>query len=227
MKRLFESIRAWSTIGRILVIIYVILVLCAGFLAIPGPASGLHYTASRYLGPNTRLSDALLVTPAVRTLEDRLRVGREHARLVGSYVKNEVNRGAEVNTENTQPWPSLTNQEIASVELPTEPDWLLFNRGSLVEVWVGTAQVAQSAFILAIVPLDQSPPAAQTSASIQTTTSAQNSAPGRKWLVLLRRSDLGVSGLGSPKEEIKLRIRRLPDAASALLSVQNHLVRIL
>jgi hypothetical protein len=144
----------WGKKGRIVVTIYLATILCVGFALVPGPTPGLHYTTTRYLPPNTRLSAALLSTPSARTLEDRNRLQRELARLTGRYVKLEVSKGGVVKPENTEAWPTLTDEELASVEIAAEPDWMLLNRGTQVEVWTDN-KPSQKGVVLAIVPSDQ------------------------------------------------------------------------
>jgi hypothetical protein len=197
-----------------LVAAYVAIVLCVAF-AVPGNTPDLHYTAARYLPANTRLDAAMLVAPQIATLEDRVRLKDELNRLTGRYVKHAVNAGEEVRAGNVSGWPRLGGEELGSVEIAVEPDWMLVNSGAEIEI-SANGKVLAKGVILAIVPSSAylptnpaGPPAPQEAG----TQSGTRTASPQKWLLLLRRADLGTRTLDI-KDGVTLHIRRLATAAT-------------
>lgn len=173
------------TTGRVVVGAYLVLVVIAASF-IPGSVGNVHYAALRYLGPNTRLTDKLLVAPAKVSLEDRFRLARERDQLEGRYVKQPVDADNAITPDNVRAWPELNGEEAAAVELDAEPDWMFLNQGAIVEFWVGDKPKPEHALVLAIVP------------------------SGNKWLALLRKKDLPPGSFGMPTEKKALRVEVLP-----------------
>jgi hypothetical protein len=173
------------TPGRLLAAVYLVVVLAIAGL-MPDTDRELHATAMRYLGPNTRIADVLLGPPSGLHLEESMRLDRERQTLIGQYVKQAIDAGATVAPPNVRPWPDLSGQDAVPVEFEAEPEWMLLNQGAAVEVWVADKQVAAHAEVLAIVP------------------------SGKRWLALLRKSDLPSPTVGTPKDKPVLRIAALP-----------------
>jgi hypothetical protein len=176
----------WMTTGRVVVGVYLVLIVIAACF-IPGSVGDVHYMALRYLGPNTRLTDKLLVAPANVSLEDRFRLAREREHLEGQYVRQAVCATQAITPDNVRAWPELNGEEAAGVELDAEPDWMFLNQGAIVEFWVGDKPKPEHALVLAIVP------------------------SGNKWLALLRKKDLAPDSFGTPKQTKTLRVEVLPE----------------
>lgn len=174
----------WLSANRMLTFLYVLSVLGIG-LRVPPPERNVHYSAGRQLCENTRLVAEHLVLPKHVPLEAVYRLRKEKNALVGGYLRRTVKAGETLNVEDVGPWPKIEGDEAIPVEVDTEPDWLLLNKGSVVEVWVGDAEDPIRASVLAVVP------------------------SGTKWQVLLDRSDV-PDGFGYPKDQLKLRILSLP-----------------
>lgn len=190
-KTCFEKIRDWRrtrlpwiTTGRVLAASYAAVIVAVTCWLVPAPSGPAHFRAVRDLGANTRLADVLLVAPAGVSLEDRFRLAREKKRLTGRYLKTPVKGGNCVAHAETLDWPAVKVEEAVPLELDAEPDWMLLNQGTMVQVWTGDE--LQRALVLAVVPF------------------------GPKWIALLRKSDLKPGPLGTPKLPAKLRIETLP-----------------
>lgn len=176
----------WMTFKLIVAVVYAILVVGVAFLLIRPERHEAHYVAVRYMDKNTRLSPMHLVPPAAVPPEEIFRLQQEKDVLEGSYLLHPVQAGGVVSAEDVRSWPDIKPDEVVPFELDTEPDLMLLNRGATVEIWVGDAKVPVRAQVLAIVP------------------------SGRRWQVLLRKSDLKEESLGGPKDQRTLRISALP-----------------
>ena len=181
------------TTGRMISAGYAALVLVIAFYVIPNAASHVHYLATRYLGTNTRLASSLLVAPGKISLEDRLRLARERSELEGRYLKQPVDGGDAITPDKVSGWPDVNGEEVTPVEIDTEPDWMIMNQGTQVELSVGDKAQPEYAHVLAIVP------------------------SGNKWLALLQKKDLGPTSFGAPKEKRTLRIWVLPEKPAQLI----------
>jgi hypothetical protein len=170
----------------IVAVVYAILVAGVAFLLIRPETHEAHYVAVRDMDKNTRLSPLHLVPPAVVPPEAIFRLQHEKYVLEGSYLLHPVKAGEVVLTTDVRSWPDIKPDEVVPFELDTEPDLVLLNRCATVEIWVGDAKVPLQAQVLAIVP------------------------SGRRWQVLLRKSDLKGGSLGGPKDQRTLRISALP-----------------
>jgi hypothetical protein len=164
---------------------YVAIVLVIAFCVIPERAGDVHYLAPRYLGSNTRLAGTLFVLPTKVWVEDRLRLARERSQLEKRYVKKSVDAGAALTPDNVSVWPELS-EDAVPVEVDNEPDWMLLNQGTKVELWIGDKPEPQHTLVLAIVP------------------------SGDRWMALLSRQGLVLNSPGSAKRT--LRIEALPGA---------------
>jgi len=106
---------------------------------------------------------------------------------VGKYLRRPVEADARLSRADAMPWPDLPGEEIVQVLLDEEPDWLMLNQGSTVDVWIGQKRATpQYAVVQAIV------------------------ASGRKWIVLLRRKDFAADVLGNTADKPALHLVRLP-----------------
>lgn len=175
----------WITTGRVMAVSYTLLVFVIAFLVIPEAEQEIHYSARRCLGSNTRLAMPLLVPPSFVSWQGKSRLAREARTLDGQYLKEPVKAGGPIDPKKVRAWPEIF-EEVVPVELDSEPDWMVMNQGARVEVWIGDKPEPQHGVVLAIVP------------------------SGKKWLALLRKSDLKVSALGTPKDPRILRLEALP-----------------
>jgi hypothetical protein len=106
--------------------------------------------------------------------------------LLGRYLRRTVEADARLTRVDVIPWPDLQNEEIVAVTIDDEPNWLMLNKGSIVDVWMGQNRATpQYAMAQAIVP------------------------SGTKWAVVLRREDFATDSLSSTENPI-LRLVRLP-----------------
>jgi hypothetical protein len=167
--------------------VYVSLVLTITFWAIPKGLGDVHYYAARYLDKNTRIGDRLLIAPITRSMEDSFRLTRERRLVVGKYLREPVEMGNEVTMDKLVAWPDLVDKETVAVELDTEPDCMVMNQGTIVEVRAGDKIVSEHAVVLAIVPW------------------------GAKWLVLLPKSDIISNAFATSKQSPTLSIEALPE----------------
>lgn len=164
-------------------------VIAVGLVAwlFPWPSGGAHHVALRWLASGTRLTDDLLTVPHARTLEDQLRLSREHARLLHHYLAQSVSEGEVVLPENVLVWPQIDAAQVVPVELEAEPIWTVMNAGSSVEIWVNDVLKTPAARVLAIVPGSKG-----------------------SWVVFLARADVQPDSLGTPKVKPVLRVTALP-----------------
>jgi len=174
------------TTGRFLAFVYAVAMLgVAWFLPWHGDAS--YVRAVRYLGANTRMARPLWTEPRDQSVTGRLELGRLEDELVGKYLRRPVEADARLSRADAMPWPDLPGEEIVQVLLDEEPDWLMLNQGSTVDVWIGQKRATpQYAVVQAIV------------------------ASGRKWIVLLRRKDFAADVLGNTADKPALHLVRLP-----------------
>jgi hypothetical protein len=176
--------RTWMPANRVLAAAYVVVVIVIA-TEIPPVDRNLHYSASRELDENTRLASGHLVAPKHVPLEAVFHLGREKGELEGKYLRRTVKAGEALKAEDVRSWPVITAGAAIPVELDAEPDWLLLNQGTKVEVWVGDKKEPLRAHVLAVVP------------------------SGKKWQVLVQSKDV-PDGFGYPKDQPKLRILSLP-----------------
>jgi hypothetical protein len=177
----------WITIGRMLAIIYAVAMVGVAFLAVPDHRDRSYVLAVRYLGPNTKLASTLWTEPRGRSLSGRIELDRLKEELLGKYIRLPVEAGKPIVRANVMPWPDLPNEDIVLVALEGEPDWLMLNQGSMVEVWIGQkAATSPQAMVQAIVASD------------------------KKWIALLRRSDFAPNVLSDPTDKPMLRLVRIP-----------------
>jgi hypothetical protein len=174
----------WITAVRVMTVVYVIVVLSVAYFALPQPADDTHYAAARYLGRNTRLAESLFVAPRAASLEEWLRLARERAELAGKYVKQPIDKGADLTVDNVTTWPDVSDTEVSLMNISEEPDWRVLNQGTLVEIWIGESLKAQHVPVLAVVK------------------------SGAKWAILVQKSAAPyVAGL---EDKATLRIEALP-----------------
>ena len=186
-KRALIARAPWITMGRILAIIYTFAMFGVAFLAVPDHRDRIYVKAARYLGPNTRMASTLWIETREQSLSDRIELDRLEEGLLGKYIREPVEAGAPIVRANVMPWPDLADEDIVSVTLEGEPDWLMLNQGSTVEVWIGQkAATPRYAMVQAIVASD------------------------KKWIALLRRSDFALDLLSNPADKPALRLVRLP-----------------
>lgn len=167
------------TVGRGLLVFYLILV-AIGAMFLPGGDCSKHHLALRHLGQNTRIHQPLLTKPTGLSIEDHFWLDQELKQLEGKYLSREVEAGQPVTPQDVRPWPEIKREDAIPVEFESIPDWVSFNQGSFVQVWIESHPISERAYVLAIVP------------------------SGSRWLALLRRNDL--SKLVSSKEPLKLRL---------------------
>ena len=173
------------SVGRVLVGVYALLVLLVAFLIVPSSQKNVHYRALRFLGRNTRLAPSLLLAPRELSMENRLRLARERPKLEGRYLSKDLKVDDEITPEDVVPWPLIKPEDVAPIELPAEPDWMLLNQGTRVEVWLGENPEPEHAQVLAIVP------------------------SGTQWIALLQKKDLKQKNLGPPSAAKAVRIEVL------------------
>jgi hypothetical protein len=143
MKEFIDRIVRWQTVhapsitaGRCIAFVYVIAII-AITLMLPRANATLHYTALRCLGAGTRIENALLLPATPVALEDRLRLLQERDRLIHRYLKRTVAEGGSILPADVLDWPALGSQEIVPLDLEAEPDWLIMNAGTTVDIWFG------------------------------------------------------------------------------------------
>jgi hypothetical protein len=147
-----ELMPAFITAGRVVAVLYLILIAVLAGWVVPGRNSGKHYLARRYMGANTRLSAELLLEPTDLSLEDRLWLKRERAGLVDMYLKESVGQGCPVTADKVKTWPDIPAKGAVAVELAAQPDWVFLNQGSAVQLWVGNDTPPERSHVLAVVP---------------------------------------------------------------------------
>jgi hypothetical protein len=186
-KRALIAKAPWITMGRFLAIFYVGAILCVTFVAVPDQRDRSFVLAARYLGPNTRMARTLWIEPRGQSLSDRIERDRLEEELLGKYVRRPIEGGAPIARADVMPWPDVPNEDVVPVLLDGEPDWMMLNQGSTVEVWIGPkAATPHYALVQAIVTSDT------------------------KWIALLRRSDFAPDMLGNPGDKPTLRLVRFP-----------------
>ena len=111
-----------------------------------------HFKALRYLGANTRLAEKLLVKPENVSLEESYLLDQELKKFDGKYLNEDVATKMAVEVDNVSDWPDIEPTESFPVETQTEPDCLLLNQGSLVQVWVNNKPSLHRARVLRTVP---------------------------------------------------------------------------
>jgi hypothetical protein len=184
LRKMMEAI----TIGRVMVFAYLLVAVAVAVLVIPGRNGGKHYQARRYMGVNTRLSAELLQEPNGISLEDRLWLRRERARLLGKYLTSNVEKDGEVKDDMVKALPDVKAGDAVAVELTAQPDWVYFNQGSVVQVWAGKNETPERLHVLAVVP------------------SGDN-----KWLALLSRGEVRQQNFFNPKEATTIRLDAPPE----------------
>jgi len=173
--------------GRILALVYVLAMVGVAFLALPDHRDESDVLAARYLGPNTRIENTLWIERRGWSLSRRIELDRLEEELHGKYIRQPVEAGASIMRDNVMLWPDLPDEDIVPVPLDGEPDWLMLNQGSMVEVWIGQKPATpRYALVEAIVGSD------------------------KKWLALLRRSDFASDIPNNPTDKATLRLVRLP-----------------
>lgn len=166
------------TLARTGVVLYAATIIALAFFFIPGSDRTKHFTARRYLGANTRLSERLLVKPSNTSIDENFSLNQEFEKLNGKYIRKDVEAMKAVTPDNVTDWPILAPTETFPVEMATEPDWMFMNQGSLVQVWIGNNPTPQRAAVLAILPSD------------------------KKWVALLKRQDVSAVLAGSKEPHV-------------------------
>src|SRR5258708_39934228 len=92
------------TVGRVLLVIYLIAVTIVAIL-LPFGDRSKHFLALRYLGQNTRIHKPLLVKPQGLSLEDNFWLDRELKELEGKYVSRDVQAEQPITLQDVKAWP--------------------------------------------------------------------------------------------------------------------------
>jgi hypothetical protein len=101
------------------------------------------------------MASTLWIEPRERSLSGRIELDRLEEELLGKYIRQPVEAGAPIVRANVMPWPDLPDEDVVTVTLEGEPDWLMLNQGSTVEVWIGQkAATPRYALVQAIVASD-------------------------------------------------------------------------
>ena len=179
------------TLARTCVALYAVIVIAIAFFVIPRSDRTKHFTARRYLGANTRLSENLLVKPRDISVEESYRLNQELETLKGKYIKRDVEAMKAVTPDNVTDSPIVAPNETFPVWLDAEPDWMFLNQGSLVQVWIANNPTPQRAVVLAILP-----------------------SGNQKWVALLKRQDLSAVLAGS-KDPHVLRLEVMAGTVTA------------
>jgi hypothetical protein len=146
-------------------------------LSQPPPA---YVVASRYLGANTRLTSAMWSDSLGTPLSQLVELDRLKKELDGKYIRQPVEIDGKIDPTNVAPWPEVSNN-VVQVTLEREPDWMLLNQGSTVEVRLGQKLATpQNALVEAIVP------------------------SGKQWIALVRRSDFACDVLSNVLDNLSL-----------------------
>jgi hypothetical protein len=175
----------WITTSRVLLIGYMIIIVLVAFIIVPASRDGVHDVAIRYLGVNTRLVEELLVPATPITLEERLRLDRERARVLGKYLGEAVPEGTPVLADNVRERPVLKGK-VYPLVLDGQPDLQLLNQGTILRVWIGKDSEPQRVEVLAIVP------------------------SGDDWVALLDTDSVKLGGFNSTSQVTKVQIESLP-----------------
>jgi hypothetical protein len=172
----------------LIVLAYVGLVVLFALRGVSAGLGSVHFSAATYLGKNTRIGNELLVVPVTRTLEDNFRLARERRRVVGKYLREPVEMGKEITSDKLAGWPDLDDKDTVAVGLDSEPDSMVMNEGTIVEVRADDKIVSKDAMVLAIVPWEK-----------------------KKWLALLPKSDITYEAFATSKRPPTLTIEALPE----------------
>ena len=175
------------TAGRVIVAGYLIMIVVLAVWVVPGRNGDKHYLARRYMGANTRLSAELLIEPTDLSLEDRLWLKRERARLVNKYLAGSIEQGSPITTDKVKAWPDIDTKDAVAVELASQPDWVFLNQGALVQLWAGNNATPDRSHVLAVVPSDG------------------------KWLAFICKHELQQQGLINSKDTPTLRLEAVPE----------------
>jgi hypothetical protein len=172
-----------------IIVVYAGLVVAFALWGISADLGNVHFCAARYLDGNTRIGERLLIAPATGSLDDSFRLAREKREVVDKYLREPVEMGKEIATDNLMIWPDLDGKETVAVEMDSEPDWMVMNEGTVVEIRAGDKVVCEHAVVLAILP------------------------SGAKWLVLLPKSDITSNDFFASKVPATLSVEALPQPA--------------
>ena len=196
IKKLGVKILGWITKARVIALGYVVLIVAVSYL-LPKSNTNISFLAPRFLGKNTRLGQSLLIVPRNISFEERSWLTRERGKLEGRYLVHDIAEGSAITSDAVISWPQLNPEEGVPFELDAEPDWMILNQGTTVQVWLGGNAEPERAQLLAIVPY------------------------GNKWMALLRKSDLKQTSLGPPNVTKTARIEVLPLKSAADQSVKS------
>jgi hypothetical protein len=172
--------------GRLLAVLYVVLVIAVAIFLVPESKTSAIYKAARELGANTRLTDVDLSADKMNSIDDRLRLRRVHDQLVGRYLTHDTHKGETIDPDKVSPWPELKDVRVTPVPLGAEPDQRMVNQGATVEVSVGDAR--KQLQVLAVVISDG------------------------KWFALFRQAEIGDISKAEPK---LTRVLSLPGVTQA------------
>jgi hypothetical protein len=172
--------------GRLLAVLYVVLVIAVAIFLVPESKTSAIYKAARELGANTRLTDVDLSADKMNSIDDRLRLRRVHDQLVGRYLTHDTHKGETIDPDKVSPWPDLKDVRVTPVPLGAEPDQRMVNQGATVEVSVGDAR--KQLQVLAVVISDG------------------------KWFALFRQAEIGDISKAEPK---LTRVLSLPGVTQA------------
>lgn len=172
--------------GRLLAVLYVVLVIGVAIFLVPESKTSAIYKAARELGANTRLTDVDLSADKMNSIDDRLRLRRVHDQLVGRYLTHDTHKGETIDPDKVSPWPDLKDVRVTPVPLGAEPDQRMVNQGATVEVSVGDAR--KQLQVLAVVISDG------------------------KWFALFRQAEIGDISKAEPK---LTRVLSLPGVTQA------------
>jgi hypothetical protein len=182
------------SVGRAVVVVYVIAVFVIGFSALDPAPKSVHFYARRYLAPNTLIDASLLRRPRADWIFDDLRLDRELQAVSGQYLKDAALPGDPVVGELTTPWPNGVVPGSIATEQSSAPDPSIINAGSTVRVgWHGqdATAIPATANVLAVI-----------ATAIKT-----------RWLVLLKWNGPG----DTPKDlhDLTLGFVAFPEASSS------------
>jgi hypothetical protein len=184
-RALFGKVASMITTGRVLAFVYAVAMLGVAYFFLPWHRDESHVQAVRYLGANTRMARTLWTQP--REQAGRLELARLEDDLVGKYLRRPVEADKPLSRADVMPWPDLPDEEIVQILLDEEPNWLMLNQGSTVDVWIGQKRATtQYAVVQAIV------------------------ASGTRWVALLRRKDFAADTLGNTADKPTLHLVKLP-----------------
>lgn len=175
------------TAGRVTAAVYAVVIIAIALFLIPNNRDRSFVIATQYFGANTRLTAKLWAEPPGLFITNCVELDRLEHDLEGTYLVRSIEAAKAIGRDDVTRWPHLPDEQIYPITLDAEPDWLLLNQGSTVELWVGQKPAApRFAEVQAIVPSDG------------------------KWVMLLRRGDLAPDVLGDPTGKPTLRLVQLP-----------------